>query len=119
MKFKIAGKEYELKFGMKFIRQLDISRGVDYQGAEFGLGLHLAFMELLQYNPTVLTDIIQAAVSHEAKVKQKDADEAIEKYAEENDGLESLFEGFKEELGKSPVTKATLRHIQKNARVQN
>lgn len=118
MRFTILGKEYELKFGMKFIRQLDITNQVDYQGMEFGMGLHLAYMGLLQYNPVVLSDIIRAGVSHEEKVKLKDIDAAIEDYAEEHDGLDELFEDLKEELGKSKVVKTTIKHIEQNARVQ-
>ncbi len=118
MKFTIAGKEYELKFGMKFIRQLDIANKIDYQGMELGMGLHLTYMGLLQYNPVVISDIIKAAVSHEENVKIRDVDKAIEQYAEDNDGLDELFVDLKEELGKSKIVKATLKHIEQNARVQ-
>ena len=118
MKFTIAGKEYELKFGMKFIRQIDIANKIDYQGMEFGMGLHMSYMGLLQYNPLVISDIIKAAVAHEENVKLKDIDAAVEDYAEENDGLDELFDDLKEGLGKSKVVKTTLKHIEQNARVQ-
>lgn len=118
MKFTISGKEYDLKFGMKFIRQLDLVNKIDYQGMEFGMGLHLTYMGLLQYNPIAVSDTIKAAVSHEENVKLKLIDEAIEDYAEENDGLDDLFEDLKEEMGKSKVVKTTLKHIEQNARVQ-
>lgn len=111
MKFKIAGKEYELKFGMKFVRQLDILYKVDYQGLELGAGLSMAYMGLAQYSPSVISDIIKAAVAHEENVKLKTIDEAVEEYAEENGDLGELFEDLKEEMGKSPVVKFTLNKM--------
>lgn len=111
MKFKIAGKEYELKFGMKFVRQLDILYKVDYQGLELGAGLSMAYMGLAQYSPSVISDIIKAAVAHEENVKLKTIDESVEEYAEENGDLGELFEDLKEEMGKSPVVKFTLNKM--------
>jgi len=111
MKFKVAGKEYELKFGMKFVRQLDILYKIDYQGLELGAGLSMAYMGLAQYSPSVISNIIKAAVAHEENVKLKTIDEAVEEYAEENGDLGELFEDLKEEMGKSPVVKFTLNKM--------
>lgn len=118
MKFTIAGKEYDLKFGLKFIRELDKVYKVDYQGLEFGMGINLAFMNLNQYNPTALTEVIKAAVSHESSApKERQIEEAIEDYADEHDGLEQLFEDVLEELGKSKVVKDTVKRFRENAQV--
>lgn len=119
MEFKIADKEYQLKFGIKFIRELDKIYKVDYQGMKFGMGVNLAFMNLNQYNPTALAQVISAAVSHEqSPPKIYQVDNAIEDYALENDGLSTLFEDLLDELGKSPVAKDTLKVFKKNAKVQ-
>lgn len=118
MKFTIAGKEYELKFGIKFIRELDKVYTVDFQGVEFGMGLNMAFANLNQYNPSALTEVIKAATSHySSPPKRNQIDEAIEEFAEENDGLEQLFEDLIEELGKSKVAKTTIEHFKKMASV--
>lgn len=120
MKFTIAGKEYELKFGLRFIRELDKVYKVDYQGLEFGMGVNLAFMNLNQYNPTALVEVIKAAVSHESSPpKLNKIEEAIEDYAEENDGLKALFEDVLDELGKSAVVKDTLKQFKAMAKTQN
>ncbi|MGN7183680.1 tail assembly chaperone [Cytobacillus kochii] len=116
MEFKIADKEYQLKFGIKFIRELDKIYKVDYQGMEFGMGVNLAFMALNQYNPSVLSQVVHAAVSHSPSAPSLSTiDSAIEDYAEEQDGLESLFEAVLSEMGKSKVTKSTLEKFKKMA----
>lgn len=112
MDLTINGKDYELKFGLKFIRQLDKVYKVDYQGLEFGMGVNLAFMNLNQYNPTALVEVINAALSHHSSTpKFNKIEEKIEDYAEENDGLGKLFEELLEELGKSAVVKDTLKQF--------
>ena len=112
MKFKIDGKEYQLEFGMKFINELDKRYAVDYQGFKFGMGVNMAFMYLNQYNPTVLQNIISAAVSHEKnKPSEKKIEESIVQYAIENDGLDKLFEQLLDELGKSPLLKSTIQRF--------
>ena len=119
MKFKIAGKEYELKFGLKFIRTLDEVYRVDYEGLEFGMGVNLAFMNLNQYSPSALAEVIKASVAHESSPpKIYQIDEAIEDYAEENDGLGELFEEVLDELGKSKVIKDTLKQFKQHAQTQ-
>lgn len=118
MQLKIAGKDYELKFGLKFIREMDKVYTVNYEGIEFGMGINFAFMNLNQYNPTALVNVIKSALSHlTSSPTIKQIEEAIEEYAEENDGLGQLFEEVLEELGKSGVVKDTLEQFKKNARV--
>lgn len=113
MEFTIKGKEYELKFGIAFIRQLDERFKVNYQGMEFGVGVIQAMAGLKQYNPTALADVIKAAATHSGKApKQYDVDEQIDIHAEENDGLEQLFADIQEELGKSKTVKGTVNKLE-------
>lgn len=112
MKFKIDGKEYQLEFGMKFINELDKRYAVDYQGFKFGMGVNMAFMYLNQYNPTVIQNIIAAAIAHEKnRPTESEIEEAIVQYAIENDGLDKLFEQLLDELGKSPLLKSTIQRF--------
>ena len=110
MEFVINGKERELKFGIGFIRKLDDVYKVDYNGIEFGMGLNMANIQLQQFNPTALSEVIQAAVR--GVTSQKQVDEALEDYAEENDGLGDLFEQIIEEMGKSAIVKDSLKRVQ-------
>ena len=120
MLFEIAGKEYELKFGLKFIRELDKAYTVNYEGLEFGMGVNMAYTGLLQYNPSTLAEVIKAATAHlSSSPRINQIDEAIEQYAEENDGLDQLFEDVIEELGKSKVTKTTIEKFKATAKVQS
>lgn len=120
MKFEIAEKEYELHFGIKFVRQLDELYRVDYQGLEFGMGVNFAFLGLNQYNPATLGDVIRSAVSYEKSPPiLKHIDESIESYADEHNGLGELFEIIIDEMGKSSVVKDTLERFKANAKTQS
>ena len=110
MEFEINGKERELKFGIGFIRKLDEVYKVDYNGIEFGMGLNMANVQLQQFNPTALSEVIQAAVR--GVTSQKQVDEALENYAEENNGLGDLFEQVIEEMGKSTIVKDSLKRVE-------
>ncbi|MFS0749474.1 tail assembly chaperone [Oceanobacillus sp. 1P07AA] len=116
MEFKVNNKEYALKFGIKFIRQLDEVYKVDYQGLEFGMGVNLAYINLVQKNPTVLVEVIKAGISHHTNTpKQSTIELAIEEYAEIHDGLSTLFTELLDELGKSVMVKDTLKDFQEKA----
>lgn len=110
MEFVINGKERELKFGIGFIRKLDDVYKVDYNGIEFGMGLNMANIQLQQFNPTALSEVIRAAIRGTAS--QKQVDEALEDYAEENDGLGDLFEQVIKEMGKSAIVKDSLKRVE-------
>ena len=113
MEFVINGKERELKFGIGFIRKLDDVYKVDYNGIEFGMGLNMANVQLQQFNPTALSEVIRSAIK--GNVSQRQVDEALEEYADENDGLGSLFELVMDEMGKSTSVKDSLNRAQQLA----
>lgn len=110
MEFIINGKERELKFGIGFVRKLDDVYKVDYNGIEFGMGLNMANIQLQQFNPTALSEVIQAAAR--GVTSRKQVDEALEDYAEKNGGLGDLFEQVIEEMGKSAIVKDSLERVQ-------
>ncbi|WP_079708623.1 tail assembly chaperone [Paraliobacillus ryukyuensis] len=120
MEFKINEKDHQLSFGMKCINELDKRYSVDYQGLKFGMGVNMSYMALNMMNPTALLNIISAATAHE---KNKPTDDQIEQaivdYAEEHQGLETLFNDLKGELGKSPLMKDTIKKFENEAKVQN
>jgi hypothetical protein len=119
MKFKINGAERQLEFGMKFINVLDKLYQVNYQGMQFGMGVNMAYMYLQQYNPSCIPNIIIAALSHEKnQVTTEEIEAAMVEFAIDNDGLEKLFDGLADELGKSPLLKATIKRFQQQARAE-
>lgn len=119
MEIKIGKKNYQLKFGLKCIRELDKVYKVDTQGLQFGMGVNLAFIQLNTKNPTTLSEVIKAAASHDPNAPSIDqVDTAIENYADENNGLGKLFDQVLDEMGKSPVVKDTIKEVQEMAKVE-
>lgn len=118
MEFKIGHKNYELKFGIKCVRELDKVYKIDRDGLEFGMGVNLSFVQLETKSVTGLSNIIKAAISHiNSAPNINKVDEALEVYADENDGLSKLFDEIKEAMGKSPVMKETLKDFQEKAKI--
>jgi len=117
MEFKIGKKNYQLKFGVKCVRELDKVYKIDREGLEFGMGVNLAFVQLQTKSITGLSNVIKAAISHVESAPNIDkVDAAVEAYAEENDGLNKLFDEILDEMGKSPVMKETLKDFQEKAK---
>lgn len=116
MILEINGQNAELKFGIGFIRKMDVKHEakVGNSGIKFGAGLILANLGLTQYNPVILADIIMCATKG---YTARDIDNAIEDYAEEHGDLEGLFEEVKEELGKSPVVKTAMEKMKTQEQV--
>lgn len=112
MEFEINDKSYALKFNLGFVRAMDKVYNVQEMGLQMGVGVSFAYQMLSSYSINDLAVVIKHAI--DGNVTQKQLDEAIEAYAEENDGLESLFETIKNGLEKSPVTKATVANFKKN-----
>lgn len=109
MEIEIKGKLRELKFGIGFIRKLDEVYTIERDGVEFGFGLAMANIQLQQYNPSALSEVIRCASTGNPSLR--DVDNAIEEYAEENDGLGGLFDEVITELGKSPLVKDTMKRM--------
>lgn len=117
MEFKIGKKNYQLKFGVKCVRELDKVYKVDQQGLEFGMGVNLAYMQLKMKNITTLSNVIKAAISHiESAPNISKVDEAVENYADENDGLSKVFNEILDEMGKSSVMKETIQDFEAKAK---
>lgn len=119
MNFLINGEENKLHFGkVGFIRTLDSEYKAEYNGIKFGMGLNLANTYLKQYSIPALVEVIRAAAS--GKPTRSEVDKALEDYAEklaledpEFDGLDDLFEDVMEEMGKQPLTRATMKKFNK------
>lgn len=115
MEIEIKGKDTELKFNFRFIRKMDAIYRIEQDGLEMSMGVSMAYNALNMYSVNDLVNVIHA--SSVEKVSRKDVEESIESYAEENDGLEGLFDEVQDELGKSPLTKATIQRFKKLGQV--
>ncbi|MFL2050662.1 tail assembly chaperone [Leuconostoc mesenteroides] len=111
MQVKINNKEVELKFGVKFVRELDKVAGLDVNGASFGMGLTKSVPALNTADPAVLADVIYSAASTNKAFRpsQDDVDNFIDDY----DGdLEKLFDDVTKEMSSANAIKVALKNAQ-------
>lgn len=111
MQVKINNKEVELKFGVKFVRELDKVAGLDVNGASFGMGLTKSIPALNTADPAVLADVIYSAASTNKAFRpsQDDVDNFIDDY----DGdLEKLFDDVTKEMSAANAIKVALKNEQ-------
>lgn len=111
MQVKINNKEVELKFGVKFVRNLDVVAGLDVNGASFGMGLTKSIPALNTADPAVLADVIYSAASTNKAFRpsQDDVDNFIDDY----DGdLEKLFDDVTKEMSAANAIKVALKNAQ-------
>lgn len=112
MEKKYNGKVVEFNFNkVRFIRKLDSYYNAERNGMKFGFGLMLADMHLRQFSVPALAQVLYSACV--TKLTMDDVDEIIENEAEETGTLQPLFEEVFEELGKSPIAKATMNELEK------
>ena len=107
---EINGKKHDLHFGIDFIREMDKRYEVNGNGVSFGMGINSAVVYLKDNNPVILEDIILAA-THTAKIIPSVAD--IEKWLEEQEDLDKVFEDFLSALKTAPLTKSKVAKVLK------
>ncbi len=111
MQVKINNKEVELKFGVKFVRELDKVAGLDVNGASFGMGLTKSIPALNTADPAVLADVIYSAASTNKAFRpsQDDVDNFIDDY---DGNLEKLFDDVIKEMSAANAIKVALKNAQ-------
>lgn len=115
MDLTINGKDYQLQFGLKFIRTLDQTYTQKADGMEFGLGIETAIPYLKMQNPTVLYELIKAGTSHlKSKPSNDDIENELEKFAEEGK-LDKLFKDIEKAMEESAFLKSKMKKFKKAA----
>ena len=103
MTLTINGKEYNFKFGIGFVGEMDKRASITQNGAKFGLGLEILAAKLKTWDVLELADaLILANKTEDPKISRKELDEYIEN--PETD-IEQLFEDVIEGLKQSNVTR--------------
>ncbi|WP_273711444.1 tail assembly chaperone [Leuconostoc mesenteroides] len=111
MQVKINNKEVELKFGVKFVRELDKVAGLDVNGASFGMGLTKSIPALNTADPAVLADVIYSAASTNKAFRPSQDD--VDNFIDEYDGdLEKLFDDVIKEMSAANAIKVALKNAQ-------
>ena len=101
MVIEINGKEYELKFGMKFLSELNKATDKNQAGMDIRIGVENATLALVSGDMLILPDLIKAGTATESN---KPTNTQIEKYLDEAD-LDELAENFLEELKTQSATR--------------
>lgn len=112
MVVEIAGKKYELNFGLGFIAELDKIYTVEESGLEFGVGMDMLIAYVKMRNPVALKNIIKAGTAH---LNQKPSSADIEAYLEElasNDKLEDFFEELESNMKIAPFLKKRFQMVE-------
>lgn len=106
MNIKYKDKEYEAKFNIKFMMNLDKKIQGEFWGQQIGLSLPDAINGLEDRDVLTLVDVLDSAIKD---LKENQVIEAIEQYGEEHGDIEVLYETILDEMGESSVLKPTIR----------
>lgn len=112
MVISVNDKEYVLRFGIKFLRELDKKRFYENNGAKVGAGLELMAMELFSGNIVALSELIYTATNTEQnRPTQHDIDNYLESLDEKE--LDKLMDEVIKELKKSSLTSKKIKTMEK------
>lgn len=113
MQLTIDKKDYELKFGLKFIRSLDKAYVQKIEGVEFSMGLQQANIYLNMKNVDALSVVIKAALSH---LDTHPSNEQLENYLEDvfaQGKDEELFKDIQKAMEQAPFLKRQMENLKK------
>ena len=113
MILNIGNREYELKFGIKFIEAIDSLYTQEKSGIEFGLGIELVTVYLNAGRPTAILNVIKAGTAHlNSKPSNKDIEDFLEELASKDDeSYEQLFTDLLESMEQAPFLKRALKQV--------
>lgn len=124
MKITLNGTEYQLHFGVGFVRALDKIHSVDVGGIEYGTGVNMTYMKLQGSNPYILFQTLQAALIGEYDLTEEDFDKWVDSL-ESDKAYTSFFKELLTNLEKQRQTgtlisnyKKTLKDLEKQAESQ-
>lgn len=108
MQLNIKGKEYDLNFGIGFLRELDKRYFIERNNMKFGASMDFKIPLLLAGDTVTLSDIIYAG-THAYKSRPSQPD--VDAYIDEVEDIDKLLEEVVDELKKSNATKVQVIRI--------
>ncbi len=108
MVMEIKGAEYEVHFGIKFIRELDKKYEIERENMKFGAGLEMIVPLLLGYDATKLSEVLYLSTCTE---KKRPNQESVDEYVENHEDIEKLFEEVLDELKNSNATRLKVKDL--------
>lgn len=115
MILEINGKQYESRFGIRFIRELDKTNSLQREGINFGAGLELKVPMLVACDTVALSDVLYTGTVTE---KNRPTQAEVDDYVENCDDIEELFEVVLDELKKSNATKLKMQQLEQELEKQ-
>lgn len=115
MLLNIKNKEVEVRFGIKFIRELDKSNYFVKDGTKFGAGLELKVPMLFTYDTVALSEIIYAGTCME---KSRPTINDVDEFIENCEDLNGLFNEVLSELKKGNATKLKIAQMEEALKKQ-
>ena len=96
MQLTINGKEYELNFGVRFVREMDKNMGAVMHGINFGMGVAKALAGLNAYDAAVLADTIYSAtVASKKRPSANEVDDFIDSNTDSANAVKAVAKNMK------------------------
>ena len=112
MVLTIGDKEYEVNFGIRFVRELDKKYfTTDANGVKWGMGLEIMLPQILMANDALILSEVLYMGTCTLKSRPTPAD--VDTFIDECEDIEALFDEVIEELKKQNATKTKLTEIEK------
>lgn len=116
MQIKIKNKDYDLNFGVKFVRELDKIAGMKIErngvAQRFGMGVTLTLPSLNQYDPATLATVLYCATwDNKNRPSLNDIDDFID---DPDTDLEKIFKDVLDEMNKANAIKVVVKKQSKN-----
>lgn len=114
MKITLNGKDYQLKFGVRFIRELDEKYFFGPEEVHFGTGVQTAFIKLQKNDPVILADVLSAALATQMTFTDGDFDAFFETKNEQE--ITDLCAELVKNLERQPMTAPKIRDYKANVK---
>lgn len=111
MYVKIDGKNYELHFGVRFVRELDKKYSIEGP-VEFGTGVNNIYARLQSPNPYALYEALHAALQPDLDLTEKEFDIWVDSFKSEQE-YTRFFGLFTKELKNHRQTRPLVKNYEK------
>lgn len=110
MQLEIKGKTYQVKFGVKFVTEMDKRHVMKDERGEFGMGLETTAPFLLARKITTLAEYLHVGTITE---KSRPSFDAICDYLDEVEDIEAVFLEVETELEQSNASKFFIGNLKR------